>query len=295
MRADELEGQHIGEYRLLRQIGEGNLSQVYLAESPSHSKPVAIKVLPKHTVKSDREKFLIQAKILMQVDHPHIVRVYDSGLAGGIPYLVMSYAPHGTLRQLHPKGTRLPLHKVLSYVKQVAEALQYVHDRQMVHRDVKPQNMLLGEKNAVWLSDFGIATISQSLAPEMVDFEGTVAYAAPEQLQGKPQRSSDQYALAVVAYEWISGQWPFTGSFFEVAHSHMVIPAPPLKSKGADVSTAIEDVLARALAKEPEKRFGSIIEFAGALEEACRMEEALRGKKAKSKKGQFKSPLPFEK
>ena len=136
---------------------------------------------------------------------------------------------------------------------------------------------------------------SQSLAPEMVDFEGTVAYAAPEQLQGKSQRSSDQYALAVVTYEWICGQWPFTGSFFEVAHSHMVVAAPPLKSKGADVSTAIEDVLARALAKDPGKRFGSVIDFAGALQEACLMEEALKGKKGRGKKQQFKSPLPFEK
>src|SRR5947209_11939 len=138
MGVSEIEGQHIGEYRLLRQIGEGSFSKVYLGASASLDKPVAIKILPKHTVKSDIEKFLIQAKILTQLEHPHIVRVYDSGIASGTPYLIMSYAPHGTLRQRHPKGTRLPLSKALSYVKQVAEALQYVHDRQMVHRDVKP-------------------------------------------------------------------------------------------------------------------------------------------------------------
>lgn len=287
----EIEGQQIAEYRLLQQIGAGSFSKVYLGASSSSEKPVALKVLPKQTTPGDVEKFLAQARILMQLEHAHIVRVYDSGVADGTPYLVMNYAPHGTLRLRHPKGTRLPLQKVASYVRQVAGALQYVHDRQMIHRDVKPQNMLLGEEDEVWLSDFGIATVSQSLAPEMVDFEGTVVYAAPEQLQGQPQRSSDQYALAVVAYEWICGAWPFDGSFFEVAHSHMFVTAPPLKSKGADVSTSIEDVLARALAKEPEKRFGSVLDFAGALEEACLMEEVL---KEKAKKRQFRSPLPFK-
>src|SRR5437588_12548207 len=122
----------------------------------------------------------------------------------------MDYAPNGTLRKLHPKGTMLPLSLIIAYTKQIASALQYAHEEKFIHRDVKPENMLVGRRDAVLLSDFGIALIAQSSRYQSTqEVIGTVAYMAPEQIQGKPRRASDQYALGIVVYEWICGDRPF--------------------------------------------------------------------------------------
>src|SRR5207237_4226726 len=129
-------------------------------------------------------------------------------------FLVISSAPNGTLRHLHPKDTLLPLPTVVNYVKQVADALQHAHDEKLIHRDIKPENMLIGRRNEVLLSDFGIALIAQTSRYQSTqDVIGTVAYMAPEQIQGKPRPASDQYALGIVVYEWLSGDRPFHGSF----------------------------------------------------------------------------------
>src|SRR5437899_9959492 len=124
----------------------------------------------------------------------------------------MDYAPNDTLRHRHPRGTRLPSAVFLPYVKQVASALQYAHDQKVIHRDVKPENMLLGRNDEVLLSDFGIAVVNQtSRSTTQQTVIGTVNYTAPEQLQGKPRYASDQYALGAVIYEWLCGSAPFTG------------------------------------------------------------------------------------
>src|SRR5437899_6372087 len=126
----------------------------------------------------------------------------------------MDYAPNDTLRHRHPRGTRLPSAVFLPYVKQVASALQYAHDQKLIHRDVKPENMLLGRNNEVLLSDFGIATIAHtSRSLHTQDISGTIAYMAPEQVQGKSRPASDQYSLAIITYEWLIGSCPFQGSF----------------------------------------------------------------------------------
>lgn len=130
-----------------------------------------------------------------------------------VPYLVMNYAPGGTLRKHHPAGSWLPLSQVVSYVGQVAAALQYAHDKRLIHRDIKPENMLLDRQQQVVLSDFGIALMSQSSRSHTPqEIAGTAAYMAPEQFQGNARRASDQYALAVVVYEWLSGSRLFGGS-----------------------------------------------------------------------------------
>jgi len=117
----------------------------------------------------------------------------------------MDYAPNGTLRQRHPKGVALPLPLIVSYVKQLADALQYAHDEKLIHRDVKPDNMLLGRRNEVLLSDFGIALVAQSTRYQSAqEMAGTMAYMAPEQIQGKPLLASDQYSLGIVIYEWLT-------------------------------------------------------------------------------------------
>jgi eukaryotic-like serine/threonine-protein kinase len=261
--------QQLDRYRLIRLLGQSGSSEVYLGEHRELHAPVAIKMLHRRFARSDLEKFQAQAHTLTRLEHPHIVRVFDYGIEDNTPYLVMTYAPRGTLRQQHPRGTRLPLETVVFYVKQIADALQYVHNRKLIHRDIKPHNMLLGADDEVLLSDFGIAVMSQSIdanLPGMPDFEGTVLYAAPEQLQGKPRRSSDQYALGVVVYEWLSGEWPFRGSFYEVAHQHMFDAPPSLRrDKGIDIAPAVEEVVLKALAKDASKRFGSVRDFAEAL------------------------------
>ena len=289
-------GQYIGGCRVLRLIGQGNSSEVYLGEHPGLNHPVAVKLLHAWTGEREVQRFLTQAAMLSKLDHPHIIHIYDFGLTDDdVPYLVVSYAPYGTLRQRYPRGTRLQFGEVVNYVQQIADALQYVHEHQLVHRDVKPQNMLLGANNEIVLNDFGTATVSYSLVPNAVDFEGTVLYAAPEQLEGRSLRGSDQYALAVMTHELLSGSWPFIGSFEEVARKHLFEQPPTLREKGIEVPLLAEEALQRALSKEPLERFACIQDFANVLQEILLMEEMARQGQspAPAEKRQFRPPLPF--
>src|SRR6266853_955448 len=225
-------GQQLGNYQLIRLLGEGGFAEVYLGEHIHLGTQAAIKVLHTQLAKEDIETFRNEARTIARLEHPNIVRVLDFGLEGSTPYLVMSYAVNGTLRQRHPKGTRLPLVTIVSYVKQLADALQYAHDEKLIHRDIKPENMLLGRRNEILLSDFGIATMTQSSRYQGTqDMAGTIAYMAPEQVQGKPRLASDQYALAICVYEWLCGERPFHGSFTEIATQQVLTPPPSLCGK----------------------------------------------------------------
>src|SRR5439155_7871792 len=184
---------------------------------------------------------------------------------------VMEYASNGTLRQRHPKGIPLSPLSIVPYIQQAASALQYAHDRKLVHRDIKPENMLLGPNNQILLSDFGLVLIAQSTGTRSTkEMGGTVPYMAPEQLQGRPRPASDQYALGIVVYEWLSGDRPFNGTFTEIASQHMFVPPPSLRSKIPGISPEIEQVVLTALSKDPQQRFSSIKAFAVAFEGACR-------------------------
>ena len=225
-------GQQLGNYRLIQLLGQGNFSEVYLGEHIHLNTQAAIKVLHGQLASDYREGFLIEARTIAHLRHPHIIQVLDFGLEGMTPFLVLDYAPNGTLRQRHPTGTRLPLDTVVTYVTQVAEALQYAHQEKLIHRDIKPENMLLGRSHEVLLSDFGIATISQSSRQQQAqDTAGTIAYMAPEQLQGKPRPASDQYGLGIVVYEWLCGDRPFYGTPTELYSQHLFTPPPPLHEK----------------------------------------------------------------
>src|SRR5205814_9062757 len=195
----------------------------------------------------------------------------DFGVEDSIPFLVMEYAPNGNLRHRHPQGTRLTLETILSYVRQIADALQFAHDQKVIHRDIKPENMLLGRNNEVLLSDFGIAVVAQSSRYQEGGQEigGTIAYMAPEQLQGRAVPASDQYALGIITYEWLSGDRPFQGSFPEIASQHMLVPPAPLRLKIPGIPKDIEEVVSRALAKDPQQRFMRVEAYANALEHAC--------------------------
>ena len=262
-------GQQIGNYRLVRLLGEGGFAEVYLGEHLYLETEAAIKILYAQLASDDIEHFRAEASIIARLEHPNIVRVLDFGVEGKIPFLVMSYAPHGTLRQRHKKGVSLPLTTVTAYVKQIADALQYAHNQKVIHRDIKPENMLIGRRDEILLSDFGIALVAQSSHYQNTrEVVGTVAYMAPEQIQGKPRPASDQYALAVVVYEWLSGVRPFSGSFTEMAVQHTVAAPPPLREKLPTISPDVEEVVLTALAKDPQQRFVNVQAFANALDQA---------------------------
>src|SRR3989441_1690156 len=203
-------GQQLGNYRLVRLLGQGGFAEVYLGEHVYLETEAAIKVLQTQLAGEEIEQFRREARTIAHLIHPHIVRVLEFGVEGSMPFLVMDYAPNGTLRQRHPKGAALALPLIVAYVKQVADALQYAHDEKLIHRDIKPENMLLGRRNEILLSDFGIAIVAQSSRYQGTqDMAGTIAYMAPEQIQAHPRPASDQYSLAIVVYEWLTGERPF--------------------------------------------------------------------------------------
>jgi serine/threonine protein kinase len=262
-------GQQLGNYQLVRLLGEGGFAEVYLGEHIHLGNQAAIKVLHGQLTSAERERFRLEARTLVRLIHPHIVRVLEFGIEDKTPFLVMDYAANGTLRARHPKGTRLPLATVITYVKQVADALQFAHDQKIIHRDIKPENMLVGRQHEILLSDFGIATVALSSRYQSgQDMAGTIAYMAPEQIQTHPRPASDQYALGVVIYEWLCGARPFQGSFTEIAIKHAVVPPQSLREQVPTLPSAAEEVVLKALAKDPHERFASVQALAKALEQA---------------------------
>ncbi len=262
-------GQQLGNYRIERRLAQGGFGEVYLGEHIHLGVQAAIKVLNAQLIQNDVEQFRTEARTIARLIHPNIIRILEFGVEGSTPFLVMDYAPNGTLRQRHPKNSQVPLLTIVSYVQQIASALQFAHDQRLIHRDVKPENMLLGRNGEVLLSDFGIALIAQSTRYQGdQDMAGTIGYMAPEQIQAHPRPASDQYALGITVYEWLTGDRPFHGSFTEIAVKHSVAPPPPLREKLPGISPDVEHVVMTALAKDPQQRFGSVLAFAKALEQA---------------------------
>jgi len=266
-------GQKLGNYRLVRLLGRGGFAEVYLGEHIYLETPAAIKVLHAQLADDDVGQFRTEARTIARLVHPHIVRVLEFGVEGSTPFLVIDYAPNGSLRTRYTRGSVLPLPTIVSYVEQLADALQYAHDQKVIHRDVKPENMLIGRRNEILLGDFGIALATQSSRYQstqgMQELAGTIAYMAPEQIQSQASIYSDQYALAIVVYEWLCGTRPFQGTFAEVAVKHTLVSPPPLREKIPDLPPAIEAVIMKALAKDPLQRFPSMRAFATALAQVC--------------------------
>jgi serine/threonine protein kinase len=263
-------GQQIGEYRLVRKLGGGGFGTVYLAEHVHTRALAAIKVLDVRLARPEDFKDFLNEVRTVRLRHPHIVPLLDFGISReDLPFLVMEYAPAGTLRDRHPRGNRLPLSAIVFYVDQLASALQYAHDQRVIHRDVKPENILVRADGTLLVSDFGIAKLlEQSVIISQQAAIGTPVYMAPEQYMGYPCFASDQYALAVVIYEWICGVSPFQGPALGLAYQHVHTLPPRLRNHLPTVPEAVERVVFKALAKAPEDRFGRIEEFASALHEA---------------------------
>ncbi len=269
-------GQKLGNYQLTKLLGQGGFADVYLGEHIYLKTPAAIKVLQIRLTDDALEQFLAEARTIACLTHPNIIHVLDCDIENGTPFLVMSYAPFGSLRQRHPRGSILSAETIVSYVGQATAALQYAHDHKIIHRDIKPENLLLGNNQTVMLSDFGIAIVTHSThsAPthnshKNAGTAGTTTYMAPEQFEGKASQASDQYGLGVVVYEWFCGTPPFRGSDIETALQHIHAFPPPMREKIPTLAPAIEQVVMRALAKNPQARFASVQDFAKALEDAC--------------------------
>jgi predicted ATPase/DNA-binding CsgD family transcriptional regulator len=267
----EHDGQQLGNYRLTQLLGRGNFADVYRGQHIHLNTQAAIKVLHGQLTDSDLANFIHEARVIAHLRHPHIVQILDFGVEESTPFLVMEYAPNGNLRQRHQQGTRLALETILSYVRQIADALQFAHDQKLIHRDIKPENMLLGRNNEVLLSDFGIAIMYSTMRSHSglhQDTAGTVPYMAPEQLKAHALPASDQYALAIMTYEWLCGERPFQGTITEIAIKHTLVPPPLLRERVTTISPTVEQVILKALAKNPQQRFEHIRDFVQALEEA---------------------------
>ena len=264
-------GQQIGSYRLVRRLGFGGFASVYLGQHVRIvSKQAAIKLL--HMFDVDSKKFHQEAETTAALDHPHIIRLIDFDFHDQMPFLVMDYAPGGSLRNRHPEGTQVLLTMVVQYVQEIAKALEYAHSKNVIHRDIKPDNILIGAQGELRLSDFGIAVLSRTGRTTLAasyDTGGTAYYMAPEQSRGKPEKASDQYALGIMVYEWLCGKPPFyEGHAINIQYQHAFEPVPSLRERLPALSLAVEQTILRALAKKPEERFRTVQEFATALAEA---------------------------
>jgi len=262
-------GQQLGNYRVVRFLAEGGFAEVYLGEHIHLGTYAAIKVLKTRLTNADLKAFREEARTVARLRHTHIVSILDFDVQGEMPFLVMDYAPHGTLRQRHAKGTILPPTTILPYLTQLADGLQYAHNQHLVHRDVKPENMLLGWDDEILLSDFGIAVMLQTSRSEREhEVIGTITYMSPEQFKGRVLPASDQYSLGVVTYEWLCGQTPFQGSTTEIARQHVHSIPPSLTARNPRISPELERVVMRALAKDPEQRYPNIQAFVKAFKTA---------------------------
>ena len=268
-----------GNYRFVQLLGKGGFANVYLCEHMTLDTQVAIKVLRKEYA-HDGEKiaeFYQEARRTAHLRHRYIVRIHECDSGGDMHYYVMDYAPYGSLRQYCRPDNLLPLDVVVRYIKQAAEALQFMRDEGFIHRDVKPENLLISPRRNIWLCDLGIAVAihGEAYVP-LRDIRGTSGFVAPEQYRYRLYPASDQYSLAVVAYELLVGDSPFHGTPAQVREQHQHLQPPSLRAISPAISPAVERVVMKALSKDPRMRYSSVMAFANALEGACVSGQASR-------------------
>jgi serine/threonine protein kinase len=285
----DLEGLKLGHYQLLRLIGSGGMGEVYLAEDGRLYRQVAIKVIrsevssyPNAVANQDAARlFQREAKAIAMLDHPHILPLFDFGdeFANGVQYtyLVMPFRQEGSLANwLHQRSDAnlLSVGDVEHFIRQAADALQYAHNHQIIHQDVKPSNFLIRTNSAnadrpdLLLTDFGVAKLSTATSSVSHSVRGTPTYMAPEQWGANPVPATDQYALAVMSYELLTGRPPFQGSPMQMMYLHTQQQPQSPSSLNPQIPVDVDIVLLCALAKIPQTRFASIYAFANAFAQA---------------------------
>jgi eukaryotic-like serine/threonine-protein kinase len=260
-------------YRVVRRLAGGGMATVWEAEDRLLGRRVAVKVLAEHLAEDvgARERFQREARAAAKVsDHPNVVTIYDVGEADGRPFIVMELLRGGTVAQ-HLRERRPGRAEALSWLSQAAQAIDDAHDRGLVHRDIKPGNLLLDGRGRLAVADFGIARLAHDQTVTTTgQVLGTAAYLAPEQARGEPATpASDRYALAVVAFELLTGRRPFTAEHFAAqARQHIDDAPPPASAVRPELPAAVDAALGRGLAKEPRGRWPTASGMVRALEAA---------------------------
>jgi len=273
-------GRQIAGYQIERELGRGGMAIVYRARDINLGRIVALKILAPQLASDDsfRQRFIHESRAAAAVDHPHIIPVFEAGKADGELFIAMRYVSTGDVRTLLDTSGALPVARAASIVAQVASALDAAHAHGLVHRDVKPANILLaqsadGHSDHVYLSDFGLS--KQSLAPTGLtaagQFLGTLDYIAPEQIEGRPvDGRADLYALACATVEMLTGTPPFRrAENIALMYAQLSEPPPLLRERRPELPAAVDVVMGQALAKAPADRYATCMEFAAALRAAC--------------------------
>jgi serine/threonine-protein kinase len=271
VKLDQRIGTELGGYRIVDQVGRGGTSVVYRAEHVRLGRIAALKLLSPGLGEADfSERFLRESRLAASLDHPSIVPVYDAGEDDGLLYIAMAFVDGTDLKTLIREEGRLPQRRALWIVGQIASALDAAHTRGLVHRDVKPANILVGPEDRAYLSDFGaVKELTSAGMTRTGTFVGTIEYCAPEQIEGGDvDGRTDVYALGCVLYETLTGEPPFhRPSEVAVLNAHLHAPPPQLSKAAPDLPRALDPVIAKALAKSPLDRYatcGDLVEAAKA-------------------------------
>jgi eukaryotic-like serine/threonine-protein kinase len=263
-----------GRYRIVRKLGAGGMADVYLAEDQELGRRVAIKILNGRHANDDQfiERFRREAKNAAALNHPNIVSIYDRGEAEETYYIAMEYLDGRTLKELIVGHGPAPINVAIEYARQTLSALRFAHRHGIVHRDIKPHNVLVDREGRVKVTDFGIARAGTSQMTEAGSIVGTAQYLSPEQARGgEVDQRSDLYSLGIVLYELVTGQTPFEGDTpVEIAMKHLSTAPRPPSALRKDVPRDLDMVVMRALAKDPEDRYQSAEEMEADLERVLR-------------------------
>jgi len=269
----DLSGRTFGQYQLVEPISSGGMATIYKAYQPALDRIVAVKVLPEYLLAQAGflERFKIEAQAIAKLDHPHILPVYDYGEAERTPYLVMKYVPGGTLKDLMAQGP-LDVRQAAQLLRQIAEALDHAHQQGVVHRDVKPSNVLLQDGRWALLMDFGLAKLLTSTASITASGTGvgTPDYMSPEQAQGLTiDQRTDIYSLGIVLYQMLTGDVPFHAETPMAVMLKQIVETPSLPHlHNPSIRPAVDEVIMKALAKSPAERYARATDLAGAYEMA---------------------------
>src|SRR5919197_3079508 len=268
VKLDQRIGTELGGYRILEQLGRGGTSVVYRAEHVRLGRTAALKPLSPGLGEADfSERFLRESRLAASLDHPSIVPVYDAGEEDGLLYIAMAFVDGTDLKTLIREEGRLPLVRAFGIVGQMASALDAAHTRGLVHRDVKPANILVGPEDRAYLSDFGaVKELASAGMTRTGAFVGTIEYCAPEQIEGGDvDARTDVYALGCVLWECLTGTPPFhRPTEVAVLNAHLHAPPPRLTKAAPGVPHQLEHVVQKALAKDPLERYGSCGAFLAA-------------------------------